>query len=525
MEIILAVIAIIIVIAIIAVILLRKKQPLEETPVAPQQAPTVAEPAVAPTPTANPLADAQVLIDEQRYDEAAQLIKKVLVTNPKNNTALFKLLQIYGLTDNQAAFAQLHKKIHQLGDPKTIADADELYDLLQDSPSTSETLAHSASSASLSEQADSLSLNDFTDSEPTLQALDTPEPETDTNLTFDASEFDLTGDNNTAQSELSPEDEFSLDFEPNETSTQSQETSSLTLGDELDALADFDLNFDHQSSDEAPEQVTASDDESITEDNELLSSEFEFDLSMDQDDADDKPLPDDSDILDVEAVESDSEQQGDVSIGDDDFALSFDVDDEIASDLAQEMPLDTNDNEVKFDDDLGFDDDLDLDASSLDSEDQSNELVSDDELLLDDFVFENEGDQPGDSDTSIEGLSDDTFDFSDLEDTVNDLPDTPLENTPDTLIIDEALDDVATDESSDDSQLPDSLTHQESAAALPDGLDFVDGLDSVQITLSLAHQYIELGEHDSAKRLLTEVIEHGNDEQQQQASKLLTHIA
>ena len=55
--------------------------------------------------------------------------------------------------------------------------------------------------------------------------------------------------------------------------------------------------------------------------------------------------------------------------------------------------------------------------------------------------------------------------------------------------------------------------------------DFVKSLDSNQVTLDLANQYIQLGEYDSAKRLLNEVVAQGNDEQQNQAKALLERTA
>jgi pilus assembly protein FimV len=55
--------------------------------------------------------------------------------------------------------------------------------------------------------------------------------------------------------------------------------------------------------------------------------------------------------------------------------------------------------------------------------------------------------------------------------------------------------------------------------------DFVKTLDSNQVTLDLASQYVQLGEYDSAKRLLTEVINQGNSEQQSQAQALLDRTA
>ena len=45
------------------------------------------------------------------------------------------------------------------------------------------------------------------------------------------------------------------------------------------------------------------------------------------------------------------------------------------------------------------------------------------------------------------------------------------------------------------------------------------------MTLDLAGQYLQLGEYDSAKRLLAEVMTNGNSEQQSQAQALLDRTA
>ena len=50
-------------------------------------------------------------------------------------------------------------------------------------------------------------------------------------------------------------------------------------------------------------------------------------------------------------------------------------------------------------------------------------------------------------------------------------------------------------------------------------------LDSTQVTLDLAGQYLQLGEYDSAKRLLNEVLIQGTSEQQNQAKVLLDRTA
>ena len=76
-----------------------------------------------------------------------------------------------------------------------------------------------------------------------------------------------------------------------------------------------------------------------------------------------------------------------------------------------------------------------------------------------------------------------------------------------------------------------SITPQETESAedfssrFAADFDFVKSLDSNQVTLDLADQYLELGEYDSAKRLLNEVIAQGTSEQKQQAQLLLERTA
>ena len=55
--------------------------------------------------------------------------------------------------------------------------------------------------------------------------------------------------------------------------------------------------------------------------------------------------------------------------------------------------------------------------------------------------------------------------------------------------------------------------------------DFIKQLDSVQLTLDLAQQYLDVGEYDSAKRLVQEVIEgQGTAEQKAFAQSLLDRL-
>ena len=71
----------------------------------------------------------------------------------------------------------------------------------------------------------------------------------------------------------------------------------------------------------------------------------------------------------------------------------------------------------------------------------------------------------------------------------------------------------------------DTESAEDFASRFSADFDFVKSLDSHQVTLDLATQYVQLGEYDSAKRLLNEVIDQGNQEQQHQAKLLLKRTA
>ena len=63
-----------------------------------------------------------------------------------------------------------------------------------------------------------------------------------------------------------------------------------------------------------------------------------------------------------------------------------------------------------------------------------------------------------------------------------------------------------------------------SANHITTDLDFVNELDNTQVTLDLAQQYLQMGEYDSAKRLLEEVAQTGNDQQRHFAQGLIARL-
>ena len=115
-----------------------------------------------------------------------------------------------------------------------------------------------------------------------------------------------------------------------------------------------------------------------------------------------------------------------------------------------------------------------------------------------------------DDDTVI----DDDFDFDSLSESTTASTPVEIDSEYANIHIDDAIDIAADTDSAEDF-----------SSRFAADFDFVKSLDSNQVTLDLAGQYVQLGEYDSAKRLLNEVIAKGNSEQQQQAQLLLDRTA
>ena len=110
-------------------------------------------------------------------------------------------------------------------------------------------------------------------------------------------------------------------------------------------------------------------------------------------------------------------------------------------------------------------------------------------------------------------LIDDDFDFDSLTTA-------PTATTPVELAskVENSVDSVVTAETEVE-------TAEDFSSRFAADFDFVKTLDSNQVTLDLAGQYVQLGEYDSAKRLLNEVISQGTSEQQSLAQTLLDRTA
>ncbi|MGG1354605.1 FimV/HubP family polar landmark protein [Psychrobacter pacificensis] len=484
---------------------------------------------------------AQRFMDQQRYDKAIETINRGLNEKPNDSQLSIKLLSIYATLDQPENFHDVYNRIKMHNDAKTITLADELKDLYigEQSPvAAPEVVTDEATTENNQDGFDSLDfdLSTTNQADDTANISDRPVIEDNNDLVIDKpidspvfsgeptenvdDSFDLT------LSDL--EDDF------NE-SNATDETPVTSLATDDDSL--YISTSDHTDTIENNE---AKNDE-VIEDNDLSDFEFDFESPAEN------TLIKNSDVSDVQDSESEA------LVLEDDFILDFD---DLAADADKDASVNKNEEEASSNAVQNIEDDFTLSLDDIDAvntfainEPSTTDVSNDiDDFVLEDIDFENaDNDSSTLEDDSVANLSfeeqlinDDTdIDAFEASDTtpVTSLrfdDDTPIADDFDIIETDSLLDSsVATPPASTvaPAELETDISHEavESAedfsSRFAADFDFVKSLDSNQVTLDLANQYLQLGEYDSAKRLLNEVIAQGNSEQKQQAQLLLERTA
>ncbi len=255
MKILLAIVALLLIAAVAVLLFLKKKQagslPLPQHPSTAEEVPLPIPQPEATTPPVqqDTLAEVNAFVEQQQYDNAIASLKKILLTNPNHEEAVLKLLQVYGITNNTAAFEKLHQKIHEVGSAEAIAQPDYYASLIAEEPSVSP-----ASTA------------------PTLEVLDFETGESSTitpTLTTPPSATD-------AEEALLFED-FGMEDLVVEQTTPAAQVATPTYGD---TLTSFDFNFDTPNQPTQNNSTTPSESflvESPTEAPDDSTLEFVFD--------------------------------------------------------------------------------------------------------------------------------------------------------------------------------------------------------------------------------------------------------
>ena len=482
---------------------------------------------------------AQRFMDQQRYDKAIETLKRGLSDKPNDGALSLKLLSIYATINQPEDFDNVYASIKTYNDESTITHADELKSLYfeEQNPVVAQELPV--------ENTTNFESIDF----------DLPPSKVDTDVMSSRSVFEST--NNTATNE--PIDSLEVSDE-----IDSFNPITENLNDSFDlTLSDLENDFDApNTTSETPVipldnvndnvlETSANDNISNNEDDEL--SDFEFDFDSFDDTSNES-------TIDTNLSHNDNEK---AVLEEDDFILDFDdLSADVDEDIAVTSDDDSNTEEHSIDTIQNSEDDFALSLGRLDTSDNINTVSNDDlsttenDSDFDNFILENTdfGNNTSESmtleeesftDINLEEplLKDDieVNDVSDVEES-NIAPAAPLRFDDNTLIDDDFnIDDADSLFDAPSTTTPvstvapvesdTSITPQETESAedfssrFAADFDFVKSLDSNQVTLDLADQYLQLGEYDSAKRLLNEVIAQGTNEQKQQAQLLLERTA
>lgn len=318
--------------------------------------------------------------------------------------------------------------------------------------------------------------------------------------------------------EDSNEIEFDISAEDNSATvdidTSSTEELSIESSDDSNVL-DFDMTVGDSDSNEIELDIDTVDSEAETNEIELDiagSSDEEPALEIGLDIPEEEPIR-----LDVEESNDEMSLDMDLGIVEPEAGtgeIELDIPDSSDEEPALEFGLDVPEEELSLDVDMGestSEDDISLDMDLGATATEEVKLDSGDEgIELDLSIAEDEVATTKEDDVGID------LDFS-LDD--NDSSETAEESSLDldgTVELPKSA--LSLDEDDDDE---DDHTVFVPRAAQPEEQS---SEDEIATKLDLAKAYVELGDKDSAKTILDEVIADGNDEQRKQAEDLLGQV-
>lgn len=296
---------------------------------------------------------------------------------------------------------------------------------------------------------------------------------------------------------------------------------------------------------------------------------LDLDFDMDSPDLDDGSISDDiSSEIDAAVTETADitgalDDEADTAL---DFNVSFDekADDDSSgfdvSDLNFDLDDDETETAVGEAEDLGLEFTLDdaepptVETLSETLSETTEESLSEDAAALEDVDVGLEFDigdldtvetgELGVSDTADLGVATSGLDDADTADSEMDIDDISLEESADTSpeledleIGDPSVDDLNVDElSAEDSAATGLEANVDELDESPDagmaevlgdelGEDVFSEIDEVGTKLDLARAYVDMGDENGARNILSEVLEEGNDEQKAQAQELLSQMA
>ncbi|OOS21740.1 FimV/HubP family polar landmark protein [Moraxella lincolnii] len=579
-----ALIAIVVLIIILALVfmLMRRNQAdadvFEDEPLLPSKTEHT-DSAMANQPTPMDLAEQNVpspqfgvvakqLMAQQRFDDAEAELLRGIHSQPNNTQLKLDLLNLYAQTSNINKFNQTYAQVQQSGDTGIISEAKHLKSLIDAEIQTrhqSESKPEPSVQSVTSDDDTPLDFNagnidnalDFGNEQPVAQqpmaqttvAQTSDDAFNDNAFSLEDLEADLLDTTSTLDLDtnddagLTGDDDLTFDLDDSKP-TSDQITSPTTA--ENDGL-DFDFGIesteeDHATatqSDQPSLQTDTNDDLTVLTDTLDTSDDLSFDLSEDD-------VVSDNLVSDVESadlsfdIESDFDLNTEVDATESAVVRDANIQDanEVVVNDVSEISADALTTDQGNEDDSSLDDSLDFDLGSLD--DDASKVASDSPTThLDDTT-----ELSNEFDLSDFGLDDDLItqdDSSQPSQPLNQQPQQPSQQDSDDrqafdlgmdLDFDTAdISPVQSDVKAQEPSISDLTPTDHDANVASDKSNLVDlseldvsDLDNAQITMDLAGQYIELGEYDSARRLLNEITQSANEPYLNQAKELLAQI-
>lgn len=428
------------------------------------------------------IAEADVYLAYRRFDKAEELLSEAVQNEPERHDIQVKLLEVYAASEKKEAFIEqaerlkaslgsaaadsaLWKNVAEMG--RTIAPTSLLFndevDAVMDSTGMSDEL-----DVDLPDLGGELDLGelDLSDAD---SAADLAAPVSESDNPFaDVSEDGI--------GELGGLDDGTLDGA----------FDTLDDLDELEASLDsaMDMVSDIEESHAAPDadsEKKASQSGDTTTDVEKALDNVELDAAVDAGASDTLDL---SDELSFEEV---ADNTVDVS---DDLSLELSDSDELSLDDADATTALDN-NELDSANDLEFE-------AGLAPEESGTEGLGDELVLVDEDAA------TATTETTTESIADSDNDIE--EDLFAGLEESEGSESSDDDWLADLSDDISSLDDIDDSEL-------------------FSAEDEVGTKLDLARAYIDMGDSESAKGILNEVVSDGNDEQKKDANELIERIA
>ena len=454
--------------------LAEQQQELAERPVAPTALVSTAD---------DDLRTAQSFINQQDFTSASNVLKKSIKNNPTRSDLYFMLLNTFALSKDYDNFNKFYPAVIALDNPVTTSHAQSLKKLVDD------------------ELAFNQSLTQPVPTTPNVAPMAQPVPVSTAPSHDEPLSFDLGFDEPVPTPKTAPAQNddmgMSFDFDVADTSTTNTTvTPKPAESTVMDLDADFDFDVLSETI-EAPKTVTPVE-EPIAD----LGTDFDFDLPSETVEA---PAP---------QVQAPVVEEPSMDLGAD---FDFDLPSETVETPAPQVQAPVVEEPSM---DLGADFDFDLPSETFETPASQVQAAVVEEPIADlgtDFDFDLPSETVETPAPQVQAPVVETFDIVDTQSELisDDLifDDTPVSQTPEPIASEPTP--VVT---------PESAVVGGGVAGLVSELGNITDIDSTQLNIELAEQYVELGEFDSAKRLLNEVQNTTNSEFTNKIKSLLEKI-